>query len=122
MEIVGRSGALRYLEVNVLGYQVLPGMGVLSVVSVAVDVLQEPLDVAGRVLRPRSVEAMGKQQDHTRLPEPFGLTAHQVLVDHELGWVVEVTKLRFPHAEVLRTFKRVAVLIAHRTYFVQVCV
>jgi hypothetical protein len=60
MEIVGRSGALSNLEVYVLCRQVLPGMGVLSVVSVAVNVLQEPLDVACGVLGPSSIETMWK--------------------------------------------------------------
>lgn len=122
MEIVGRSGALRDLEVNVLGCQVLPSMQVLSVVSVAVDVLQEPLDMASGVLRPSSIEAMWEQQNQTRLSQPFCFAAHEVLVDHELSWIVKVTKLCLPHAEVLRTLKRVAILIGHRTYFVQVCV
>jgi len=122
VEIVGRSCALRNLEVDVLGCQVLPGTGVLSVVGVAVDVLQEPLDMASGVLRPRTIEAMWEQQNQTRLSQPFCFTAHEVLVDHELSWICEVTKLCLPHAKVLGTFKRVAILITHRAYFVQVCV
>ena len=69
-----------------------------------------------------SIETMREQKHHTALSEPFGFGTHQVLVDYELCWVVKVTKLRLPQAEILGALKRVTVLIGHSTELIQVSV
>jgi len=101
--VVGGGGYLGYLEVDVLGCQVVV-LAVDGVVGLTVDVLEEAFQVAGGVFGAGAVEAVGKEEDEAGLAEPLGFGAHQILVDHQLCRVIEVTELGFPHAEVFRRF------------------
>jgi hypothetical protein len=94
---------LSYLEINVLAGQVVE-CPILRIVDLGVNVLEEPLNMASGMFRASAIEAVGQKQDHAALSEPLGLRAHQVLVDHKLGRVVEVTELGLPEAQVLRVF------------------
>ena len=63
---------------------------------------------------------MGQKQDHAALSEPLGFRAHQILIDHKLGRVVEVTELSLPEAQVLRVFQRVTILVCHGAQLIEV--
>ena len=65
---------------------------------------------------------MWKQKHKATLPHPFGLAAHQVLVNNELGWIVEISKLSFPEAEIFGRLERIAVLVRHRAELIKICI
>lgn len=65
------------------------------------------------MFRTCTVEAMRQQQDQAALSKPFSFRAHNVLVNNELSWIVEVSKLGFPSAEVLGRLQTVPILVSH---------
>ena len=52
--------------------------------------------MTGGVLGAGAIESMGQEEDQAGLSQPLGFGAHEVLIDHELRWVVEVAKLGLP--------------------------
>ena len=76
--------------------------------------------MASGMLRACTIESVGQKQDHTALSEPLGFRAHQILIDHKLGRVVEVTELSLPEAQVLWVFQGVAIFVCHSTQLIEV--
>ncbi len=121
MEVVRGRSYLGHLEVDIPCCQALE-VAVYCIVGLRIDILEKALYMAGRVLWAGTVEAMGQEKHHTALSEPLGLRAHKVLIDHQLGRVVEVTELCLPQTQVLGAFQGVAVLIGHGAQLVQVSI
>ena len=48
------------------------------------------------MLRAGTVKPVRQEKNEPGLAKPFGLGAHQVLINNELGRIVEIAKLSFP--------------------------
>mmetsp|Transcript_120545 Transcript_120545/g.312989 ORF Transcript_120545/g.312989 Transcript_120545/m.312989 type:complete len:289 (-) Transcript_120545:632-1498(-) len=83
-----------------------------DVILIIVGHLQEALDPAGGVLGSLAFVTVGKQHCQTRLLQPLMLARRNELVNHDLGCICEVTKLRLPDHQGMRILVSVAQLEA----------
>ena len=72
--------------------------------------LEEALEPAARVLRPRPLVAVGQEQRQPRVLAPLGEPGHDELVDDHLRGVHEVAELRLPADKHVARLRAVAVL------------
>lgn len=112
MEIVGWHGHLSNLEIDVLPCKVVVE-AIQGVIGLGIYILEESLNVASGVLWPSTIKTVWQKKDHTTLSQPLGFRAHEVLINNELGRIVEITKLSLPKTQVLWALKGVTILISH---------
>jgi hypothetical protein len=72
VEVIRGHGYLGELEVNVGTCQVVVG-AIHWIIDLRIDVLQESLNVAGRMLRACSIETVRQEKNETTLSKPFCL-------------------------------------------------
>ena len=75
--------------------------------------LQPAFDACRAVVRALPLETMGQQHHHTGLLVPFRLPGDNELVGNDLGSVGEVTELRLPQDQGVRSGYGVAILKTH---------
>ena len=112
VEIVGWHCHLSYLEIDVLPCKVVVE-AIQCVVGLGIHILEESLNMASGVLRSSTIETVWQKEHHATLSQPFGFRAHEVLINNELGRIVEITKLSLPKTQVLWVLKGVTILISH---------
>jgi len=113
MEVLCCSGTLDYLQIALQDLFVDPFCSVtLYLVKVVIHQSQVPFHTGTRVFRSLSIHSVRQHHSEACLYAPLAFAAGNVVINDNLCFIREVSKLGFPHDQIVRVALTVAKLEA----------